>query len=145
MRAAIVGCIAVLIGCGAGDARETPPVPAITLPPDLAQVLRSYEAAYSRRDSSALAALFATDGILLPLGESMVRGGAEVSSRLAREGGSLSLVPVAYGAADSIAWIVGTFGAERSASTGGKFVLALRRDSAGTWRVAADIANPNGR
>jgi hypothetical protein len=55
------------------------------------------------------------------------------------------LVPTAYRTSDSVGYIVGTFGAERSATEGGKFVLALARRAGEPWRIAADIANVNGR
>ena len=130
-------------GCEPSTSREVPPLAAVTLPPELAQVLRDYEGAYARRDSSALAKLFAPDGYLLPLGDAPVHGNEVVAGRLAREGGALSLVPIAFSVSDSVGFVVGMFGAESSASAGGKFVLALRRDATGVWRVAADIANPN--
>jgi hypothetical protein len=53
------------------------------------------------------------------------------------------LVPIAYAISDSAGYVIGTFGAERSAREGGKFVLALKRTGGGPWSIAADIANPN--
>ncbi len=145
---AVMGRFALLAvtavpGCEPGTSREVPPLTAVTLPPELAQVLRDYEGAYARRDSSALARLFASDGYLLPFGDAPIRGNEAVAGRLAREGGELLLVPIAFSVSDSLGFVVGMFGAESSASAGGKFVLALRRDASGAWRVAADIANPN--
>lgn len=145
MRFLAVTPLAALLACGSSPAVDAAPISPVVLPPALAQVLRAYEVAYSGRDSVALAALFASDGILLPLGTPPVVGHAAVAGELAREGGPLTLVPIAYGASDSVAYVIGTFGAERSAADGGKFLLALRRDASGRWRVAADIANPNGR
>ena len=120
-----------------------PPLPAVVLPAGLERVLRDYEAAYGRRDATALAELFAEDGLLLQPGRPPVRGRAAIAAALAGEGGSLALVPIAYGAADSAGYIIGTFGADRTAGEGGKFVLALRRRGPDRWRIAADIANPN--
>ena len=134
-----------VLACGPDAPAEgaAPPLPAVTLPAELDRVLRDYEAAYAGRDARALGELFAEDGYLLQPGRAAIRGRAAVAEVLAREGGALALVPVAYGMADSVGYIIGTFGAQRSASEGGKFVLALRRDGAGPWRIAADIANPN--
>jgi ketosteroid isomerase-like protein len=145
MRLLAICVLFTIPGCGSRTSADVPPASAVSLPPELAQVLRTYEGAYERRDSTALAALFTPDGLLLPLNRPPVRGGDVVGGALSREGGALSLVPIAYGLSDSVAYIVGTFGAERSAAAGGKFVLALRRGVSGQWRVAADIANPNGR
>ena len=131
--------------CGpeAPAGESQPPLPAVALPAEVERVLRDYEAAYGRRDPATLAELFVEDGFLLQPGRPPVRGRGAVESALAGEGGSLTLVPVAYAVGDSVGYIVGTFGAEQFANAGGKFVLALRRDRSGEWRIAADIANPN--
>ena len=121
-----------------------PPLPAVTLPDDLERVLRDYERASGARDTSALAALFTADGFLLTPGAPPVRGQPSLGQALAPRTGPLRLVPIAYAAADSVGYIVGTFGSEQSAADGGKFVLALRRSGTGPWRIAADIDNPNG-
>ena len=143
MRHTPVALLLLIVGCSPGASENTAPIPPVALPAELEQVLRGYESAYQRRDSSALAGLFTPDGMLLPVGKPVIRGQAAVGRELSREGGALTLVPIAYGLADSVAYITGTFGAERSATAGGKFVLALQRSSSGEWRVAADIANPN--
>lgn len=138
-------CVLLLVAaaCSQSPASSAPALPSVSLPPELDRVLRDYETAYARRDSAALAALFAEDGFLLPAGGPPVRGHGSVARVLSLEGGPLSLVPVSYALGDSVAYVIGTFGAERSAGEGGKFVLALKRRGAEPWRVAADIANPN--
>ena len=134
-----------VLACGPDTPADgpAPPLPAVTLPAELDRVLRDYESAYAGRDARALGALFAEDGYLLQPGRPAVRGRTAVAAALSGEGGALALVPIAFGMADSVGYVVGTFGAERTAGEGGKFVLALRRDAAGAWRIAADIANPN--
>lgn len=130
-------------GCDAGPPASAPPLPSVPLPAELGRVLRDYEAAYARRDAGALAGLFAEDGFLLQPGGPPIRGRAAIAAALQGEGGALVLVPTAYRLGDSAAYIIGTFGAERAADEGGKFVLALERRAAEPWRIAADIANPN--
>ena len=140
----LVGAIA----CADAPSRDTPPLPAVTLPAEFTEVLRAYEQAYARRDSAAISALFAADGYLMRPGQPPIRGNAAIGAALAPEGGALRLVPVAFGQADSAGYIIGTFGAEQSANRGGKFVLALTRrapNGGGTWRIAADIDNSNAR
>lgn len=147
MRSLLIVALLGTLACerdSAGDA-PMPPLPAVALPADLDRVLRDYEAAYARRDVTAVAELFAEDGLLLQPGRPPVRGRAAIAAALAGEGGSLALVPIAYGVADSAGYIIGTFGAERTAGEGGKFVLALQRRGADRWRIAADMANPNRR
>jgi ketosteroid isomerase-like protein len=145
MRRIVWFALLGVLACGPDAPAEgpAPPLPAVTLPAELDRVLRDYEAAYAGRDTAALGELFVEDGYLLQPGRAAVRGRAAVARVLSREGGPLALVPVAYGMADSVGYIVGTFGAAGSAAEGGKFVLALRREGAGPWRIAADIANPN--
>ena len=129
-------------GRSGGDAGS--PLPPVTLPDDLERVLREYARASAARDTSALAALFTADGFLLAPGAPPVRGQPSLGQALAPRTGPLRLVPIAYAAADSVGYIIGTFGSEQSAAHGGKFVLALRRSGNGPWRIAADIDNPNG-
>lgn len=130
-------------GCAAESPANAPPLPSVALPAEFDRVLRDYEVAYSRRDAAALAELFAEDGLLLQPGRPPVRGREAIATALQGEGGALALVPTAYRLSDSAGYIIGTFGAERSAGEGGKFVLALERRATGPWRIAADIANPN--
>ena len=137
-----------LLGLSACDSTSrshqdgTEPLLAVALPADLDRVLRDYERASSARDGAALAALFTPDGIALAPGAPPVRGPA-LGPALAARSGDVRLVPVSYAVADSVAYIIGTFGSEQSAAAGGKFVLALRRSGGGPWRIAADIDNAN--
>ena len=96
------------------------PLPAVALPDDLERVLREYEQASAAGDTSALLALFTSDGLLLAPGAPPVRGEAALGRALASRAGPLRLVPVAYAAADSVGYIIGTFGSEESATAGGK-------------------------
>lgn len=143
MRTLVGVALLATVACDAEVSRDAPPLPTVPLPADFERVLRDYEAAYARRDAGALAALFAEDGFLLQPGRPPVRGRRAIAAALQGEGGTLALVPAAYRMGDSTGYVVGTFGAERSAGEGGKFVLALERRAAGPWRIAADIANPN--
>lgn len=143
VRQIAVAALVATLACNADTPANTPPLPSVPLPAELEQVLRDYEGAYARRDAGALAELFAEDGHLLQPGRPAIRGRSAIAAALQGEGGALALVPTAYRLGDSVAYIIGTFGAERSADEGGKFVLALERRAAGPWRIAADIANPN--
>jgi len=137
--------LALAGGCGRDAANSEPRAPdsGIELAPDLERVLRDYERAYAGRNPAALAALFTEDGYVLPTGRPPVRGRTALQAQFEGEGGPLRLVPIAAAAGDSVAYVIGTFGAEARADAGGKFVLLLRRTGAGPWRIAADMANPN--
>lgn len=149
IRFRLLACLALLAGAGCssdvppGTAADAASPAAIVLPPELDRVLRDYEAAYGQRDAMALARLFAEDGYVLQPGRPPVRGRHAVAAALRGEGGPLTLVPIDFAVDDSAGYIIGTFGAERAANEGGKFVLALRRGRDGQWQVAADIANSN--
>jgi ketosteroid isomerase-like protein len=143
MRTLVGVALLATLACNADAPADAPPLPAVALPAELDRVLREYEGAYARRDANALAELFAEDGFLLQPGRPPVRGRRAIAAALQGEGGALALVPIAYRMSDSAGYIIGTFGAERAADEGGKFVLALERRAAGPWRIAADMANPN--
>lgn len=145
----LLACLVLLAGAGCrsdvppGAAADAAPPAAIVLPLELDRVLRDYESAYGQRDAMALARLFSEDGYVLQPGRPPIRGREAVAAALRGEGGPLTLVPIGFAADDSAGYIIGTFGAERAADEGGKFVLALERRAAEPWRIAADIANPN--
>jgi ketosteroid isomerase-like protein len=122
------------------EGQATPP--SVTLPADLDRVLKDYERGWGLRDASAVAQLFTPDGFALPDGQRPARGRAAIESAYQGHGGPLRLRALAWGASDSVAYIVGayTYG-ERSAPDQGKFVLALTRDPSGRWLIAADIDN----
>ena len=144
-RAALVAIFAAL-ACSGSERRteeSAAPIPAIALPTELARVLREYESAYGASDAAALAALFAPDGFTLQAGRAPVRGQEAIQRALSGQGGPLRLVPIGYAMSDSVAYVLGTFGAEQGAHRGGKFVLALRRGASGRWLIAADTDNRN--
>lgn len=143
MRRIVGLALIAALGCKADTSASAPPLPSVALPAEFDRVLRDYEVAYSRSDAAALAELFAEDGWVLQPGRPPVRGRQAIVAALQEEGGALALVPTAYRMSDSAGYIIGTFGAERSAGEGGKFVLALERRATGPWRIAADIASPN--
>ena len=72
----------VLISTLAGSARAQPeptpqappPMPSVTLPPELDRVLRDYEKQWQARSAAGLAALFMEDGFVLQGGKLPVRG-----------------------------------------------------------------------
>ena len=121
-------------------------VPSIQLPAPLERVLRDYEKAWSAGDEAALAALFTEDGFVpTPLG--WVRGRNDILRVYENSRGPLLLRAHAFGVADSVGYIVGAYnyGDAAGSTDGGKFLLALRKDSSGRWLIAADLDNSNRR
>src|SRR5262245_26793618 len=92
-------------------AQATPaPVPSVTLPKELDRVLRDYEAAWTKGDAKALAALFAEDGFVLPMGNTPVRGRDAIAAFYSTSSGSpLSLRAIAYAIEGSTGFILGCF------------------------------------
>ncbi len=141
--------IALLVSVTATAAAQDDPsgavMPSVQLPPALDRVLRDYERAWGQRDAAALAALFAPDGFVLSPGRPPVRGRAAIENRYRGSGGALALRALAFATADSVGYIIGAFAGQEGAVDIGKFVLAVRADSAGRWLIAADMDNGNSR
>lgn len=107
-------------------------------------VLRAYESAYNAHDAAALAHVHATDGgYYVPSGEPIV--GREALERFwSRSAGSgLALTLERFESSGDVAWAVGRWSTSNgTASTGvGRFVLALRRNPAGTFEIVVDLNN----
>jgi ketosteroid isomerase-like protein len=121
-------------------------VPSVTLPPALDRILRDYETHWGTGDAAAVSRLFAPDGFALPSGKLPARGHDAIRKAYEGNQGSLQLRALAYATADSVGWIIGAYSYDRRTEPDvGKFVLALRKDGAGRWLVAADIDNSNTR
>jgi ketosteroid isomerase-like protein len=123
------------------QAAALPPV--TSLPTALEAVLRGYEDAWSARDAVALSNLFTSDGFVLRPGHPPVRGRESIREAYANSGGPLSLRAYAYQVDGAVGYIIGGYSAGPDRPAVGKFVLALRRASSGTWLIAADIDNGN--
>jgi hypothetical protein len=151
MKLVVSAVLMLLAAPAAAGAQQNPPppppaqMPPVQLPPELDRVLRDYERAWAARDEAGLAALFAEDGFVLANGRQPVRGRPAVQQVYADDGGPLALRALAYATADSVGYIIGAFAEHAGDPDMGKFVLALRRQPGGPWRIAADIDNMNRR
>lgn len=119
------------------------PLPSVALPPELDRVLRDYERQWQARDAAGLAALFLPDGFVLQSGRPPVRGHAAITEAYRGAGGPLALRALAYAVADTVGYIIGGYATAPGQEDGGKFILALRRERGGPWRIAADMDNSN--
>jgi ketosteroid isomerase-like protein len=127
----------------AQDAPAPPPLPSVTLPPEMDRVLRDYERLWAAGDAAGLAALFTEDGFAMQNGRPPVRGREAIEGAYAQARGPLQLRALAFGADGDVGYIIGAFGyGEAGGPDVGKFVLALRRE-AGRWLIASDIDNSN--
>jgi len=117
----------------------------VTLPPQLARVLRDYETAWANRDAEALARLFAEDGFVLPNGSMPVRGRAAIAKFYTGHGGPLSLRAIAYAAEGNVGYIIGCYTGTAGAPDDGKFTLTLQKGTDGSWLIMSDMDNSNRR
>jgi hypothetical protein len=130
MRRLAIALLALSLVSQAGsaqtDAPAPPPLPSVDLPRELDRVLRDYEREWAAR--------------------SPVRGRAAITEAYQRSaGGPLALRALAYATADTVGYIIGAYSSTPGAPDIGKFILALRRERGGTWRIAADMDNGNSR
>jgi uncharacterized protein (TIGR02246 family) len=136
------------LAAGPALAQETgetaTPLPSVTLPAELDRVLRDYEQSWRAGDPAGLARLFTADGFV-PTSSGWRRGTEAIEEAYGFAGGALQLRAHAWAVADTVGYIVGAYGyGDRpGVPDRGKFVLALRRDADGTWRIAADLDNQN--
>ena len=138
--------ITLLLAIPAAGQQETLAAePSITLPPELTRVLTDYEAAWSKKDPAALAALFAEDGFVLPGGRPPVRGRAAIVKHYTGQGGPLSLRAFAYAAEGAVGYILGGYTDKAGNPDVGKFTLTLRKSSDGRWLILSDMDNSNRR
>ena len=120
------------------------PVPSVSLPPDLDRVLRDYERAWSARDISGLADLFAEDGFVLQGGRPPVRGRAAIRAAYEGRGGApLFLRAFAFGVEGATGWIVGGYAGKAGEPDDGKFTLTLRKGKDGRWMIVSDMDDGN--
>ena len=115
----------------------------VTLPPELDRVLRDYEQGWRGRDADVLAALFTPDGFILRPGHPPVRGRKAIAQAYRNAGGPLHLRALSYAHSDSVAYIIGGYGASLERPDFGKFILTLRQMSDGRWYITADMDNQN--
>lgn len=151
MRRLMIVLLALSLVSQAGSAQPDapappPPLPSVDLPRELDRVLRDYEREWGARSPAGLAALFVEDGFVLQGGRLPVRGRAAIVEAYQRSaGGPLALRALAYATADTVGYIIGAYSSTKGAPDIGKFILALRRERGGTWRIAADMDNGNTR
>ena len=128
-----------------GSPSDSMPQPSVELPAPLARVLRDYEQAWQKKDATALAGLFASDGYVLPNGRPPVHGRAAIEKHYDSAGGPLALRAFAYASEGSVGYIIGGYARDRGQPDIGKFTLTLRKNKAGRWMIVSDMDNGNRR
>jgi ketosteroid isomerase-like protein len=106
-------------------------------------VLRAYEAAYNAHDAKALAAVHAEDGGYYVASGEPVRGRPALEAFWAKSAGKdLQLTSEAFATSGDVGWVVGTWRSGNAANAPhGRFVLGLRRNTAGQFEIVVDLNN----
>lgn len=129
--AALVATTAFVIGQGKTD-------------PTLNKLAAEWEAAFNAKDAAKLGSMYAEDAVLMPAGEPMIRGRANIQARFKKDmdaGATIQLKPFS-------SEIVGDMGYEAGASVvktkegtmNEKYLVVLRR-SGTEWKIIHDIYN----
>ena len=139
----------LVLGAGmiaACHARPLPPDPAARQAIEAA--VRRYVAASNQGDASGLAALYADDAVLLPPDHEPIRGRAAIQAfwdQGTDEG--LEVSNLAVEANGNLGWLVGRYhlpATDEEPADSGKYVMCLKRQSDGSWKLTADIWNRSG-
>ena len=109
------------------------------------KVMERYAAAYRGNDPDALAALYSDGAVLLPPGHETVRGRDSVRAFWSRgmEAG-FEMATVSIEVSGGAGYVVGRYYVppdDQDDAETGKYIIALRREPDGIWRITADIWN----
>lgn len=120
--------------------RAPEPLPSVQLPPQLDGVLRDYERHWRSGNADSLTALFTADGFVARRG-GWIRGEAGLRNALQGTSSDLRLRPVAYAIDGGVGYIIGNYGygTDDGVPDRGMFILTLKRDTEGRWRITADL------
>lgn len=113
-------------------------------------VLSRYADAYNQGDAAALARVYTEDSVLLPQQGEIVRGRGAIEAFWSKNlGRDLDLQVEAAELSGKIGWAAGTWSlatADPNTRSSGHFVVAMRQDPDGVWRLSSDTYNsPCGR
>jgi uncharacterized protein (TIGR02246 family) len=137
-----------VVAAGPTSCGRTGPPPQSMAQRQISRVMAEYQSAYHRNDASAMAELYAPNGLLLPPGRELIRGRDAIRKfweQGMEAGFQMETLQVSAGMGTGFA--VGRYyipaDAENEAESG-KYVITFERQSDGVWRVAADIWNEDG-
>jgi uncharacterized protein (TIGR02246 family) len=136
-------CAGVLVGCTPGPPQADPGARQA-----IEAAVRGYVAATNDGDVEALADLYAEDAMLLPPDHEPVRGrkaiGAYWSQGTDR---GLEVTTLAVEVTGDLGYLVGRYNlpaTEDEPADSGKYVMCLKRQRDGSWKLTADIWNQSG-
>jgi len=109
------------------------------------KVMEHYTQAYRNNDPDAMAELYTDGALLLPPGHELVTGRDSVRAFWSRgmEPG-FRMATMAVEVSGRTGYVVGRYyvpADDQDDAETGKYIIALRRDRDGAWRITADIWN----
>ena len=139
----MIGALATLLGCSpereALDAASRGAVEA---------TVDRYVAASNQGDAEALAELYADDALLLPPDHQPIHGRAAIGEFWSQGTDTgLEISPLRLEVHGDLAYVVGRYRlppTEEEAADSGQYVLCLKRQRGGDWKLTADIWNGSG-
>jgi uncharacterized protein (TIGR02246 family) len=134
---------AVIAGCGPG-----PSAPEAASRGAIEAMVDRYVAASNEGDAEALAELYADDALLLPPDHEPIHG-REAIVEFWRQGTDegLEVSPLRLEVNGDVAYMVGRYRlppTEAESADSGQYVLCLKRQADGAWKLTADIWNGSG-
>jgi len=136
---ALLTLVSLLAGC----ANQTATDPAGRRAVESA--IRSYVEASNKGDVAALASLYAEDAVLLPPDHEPIQGRAAIRAfwRQGTDEG-LEVTNLAVEVSGNLGYLVGQYhlpATDEEPADSGKYVMCLKRQRDGSWKVTADIWN----
>jgi uncharacterized protein (TIGR02246 family) len=141
-RVPVVG-LALLAGCGQGSSPGEGGSRR-----DIEAAVQRYVDASNQGDADALASLYADDAVLLPPDHEPVRGRAAIGDfwRQGTDEG-LEVTTLTVEVDGDLGYLVGRYhlpATDEEPADSGKYVMCLKRQRDGAWRLTADIWNRSG-
>jgi predicted TIM-barrel fold metal-dependent hydrolase len=118
-----------------------PLLPPAELPENFARLLRERDEAFKQKNPSAMAEFYTKDALFLnPSGPNWIQGRKAIDFVGQNISGSFRAVPVAYAAGETNGYIAGywTIGEGAKFRYASNFLLSLRKEADGKWRIAAE-------
>jgi uncharacterized protein (TIGR02246 family) len=135
--------VLLLAGCG-----DRPAAPDPTGRQAVESAIRRYVDASNRGDVTTLASLYADDAMLLPPDHEPIQG-REAIRAFWRQGTDegLEVTNLAVEVSGNLGYLVGQYhlpATDEEPADSGKYVMCLKRQRDGSWKVTADIWNQSG-
>ena len=123
-----------------------PLLPPVELPENFARLLRGRDEVFKQNNSSAMAEFYTKDALFLnPFGPNWNKGQKAIDF-VGQISGGFRAVPVAYAADETTGYIAGywTVGEGEKFRYASNFLLSLRKEADGNWRIAAETITKEG-